>query len=718
MAESDKRTKELENEISRLKADLERSREHERYVEDAQRAVSFMMEDLNESYGKLEQAKKEWEATFDAISDPIFIHDKRFRIIRANKAYAKEAGIPFTEIMGRPYYEVFPRMDGPFACCINAIESQETREEEVRVPSADRTYRLKLYPVRTADKKYLYSIHVMEDVTEEKEAAEKLKNEMDITTHLLMIAEATSQTTDIDILMEQVVRCSCRIMGSDACLSYLWDKDARVFRPGKAHGLAKGMIPVFMTETLGKKVDIVKKALEKREPVVEKISGQWPVASDQENLTTDHRPPNTVFPWLPGINTMVAIPLFGKKNGLGIVMGIFREICPIFTERDKKIFQGISHQVSTALEEARLYKEAIDRSMELSHKIETIQAMQDIDRTILSTLKPGEILETATRMIGNVIPCDRATIALVDRERQGFTYSAGFGASFLQKNTLVPFKDTSVTEVIETGRPQYVANLAEVKGLLPLEERFLKDGFLSHIRIPLMAKGEIVGVLTVGAKRVSAYTPENLSTIEKMASQIGVALENARLVSDLEELFLGTVKSLAAAIDAKSPWTAGHSTRVTRYALDIAGELGLSEKELKDLELAGLLHDVGKIGTYEYILDKPDKLTDDEIRIMRQHPGKGAEILSPIRQLRDVVPSIRSHHEFYDGTGYPDGLKGEAIPLFARILTVADTADAMGADRPYRKGRGMDAIVAELKRCSGSQFDPRVVEAFLKTINH
>jgi len=239
-------------------------------------------------------------------------------------------------------------------------------------------------------------------------------------------------------------------------------------------------------------------------------------------------------------------------------------------------------------------------------------------------------------------------------------------------------------------------------------------GCLSHIRVPLVAKGEIIGLLSVGAKRPSAYSSDALILLEKFAAQAGVAIEHARLVKDLEELFLGTVKSLSSAIDAKSPWTAGHSDRVTKYALEIGRGMEFSQKELKDLELAGLLHDIGKIGTYESILDKPGKLNDEEMEIMKQHPIRGAEILSPIRQLKGIIPSIKYHQEFYDGKGYPEGLKGEDIPLFARILAVADTVDAMSADRPYRKGKSKVSIVAELKRCSGTQFDSKVVDVFLK----
>src|SRR3989337_2262627 len=214
------------------------------------------------------------------------------------------------------------------------------------------------------------------------------------------------------------------------------------------------------------------------------------------------------------------IPLIGKTDCLGLIIGIFKSPKE-FTERDKKLMQGISHQVSTAIEEARLYKETVNKSMELSHKIETIQVMHEIDRSILSTLEAEEILETVTRLISKLISCDRATIALVDNERQGFIYQAGYGVTFIPKGQLVPFKDTSAAEVVvKEGRINHISNLAEIKGFLPLEEKFLKDGFLSHIRLPLLVKGEVTAVLSVGSKRPSAFTPEELSTLEKIASQI------------------------------------------------------------------------------------------------------------------------------------------------------------------------------------------------------
>ncbi len=186
--------------------------------------------------------------------------------------------------------------------------------------------------------------------------------------------------------------------------------------------------------------------------------------------------------------------------------------------------------------------------------------------------------------------------------------------------------------------------------------------------------------------------------------------------NDLKELFVGITRAFVHALDAKSQWTKGHSERVTMYATQIAEEMGLSKDEMENLRIAALLHDIGKIGTYDYLLDKPERLTSEEFQIVQRHPATAIEILGDIRQLKDILPIIRHHHERFDGKGYPDNLNGEDIPLGARILCVADSFDSMTADRPYRPSPGIGYAKLELKRCSGTQFDSRVVEAFLRVL--
>ena len=185
---------------------------------------------------------------------------------------------------------------------------------------------------------------------------------------------------------------------------------------------------------------------------------------------------------------------------------------------------------------------------------------------------------------------------------------------------------------------------------------------------------------------------------------------------ELKKLHEGLIYSFVNAIDAKSPWTKGHSIRVTNYALAIAKEMGLKDKDIETLRTAALLHDIGKIGTYDIVLDKPEKLTAEEFDLVKMHPAKGEEILIPIKQLQNILPIIRSHHERMDGKGYPDGLKGDEIPLLARIICVADSFDSMTSERPYRPTPGKEYAISELKRYSGTQFDPEAAEAFLRVL--
>jgi putative nucleotidyltransferase with HDIG domain len=183
-----------------------------------------------------------------------------------------------------------------------------------------------------------------------------------------------------------------------------------------------------------------------------------------------------------------------------------------------------------------------------------------------------------------------------------------------------------------------------------------------------------------------------------------------------QELFLETIRTLAAAIDAKDPYTRGHSERVSSYSMAIARHLGLSQDEVFRVRTAAILHDVGKLGIRDGILNKPGVLTEEEFAVMQQHTAIGAQIMEPIRMLKDIIPGIRNHHETWDGTGYPDKLAGETIPLVARIIGVADTFDAMTTNRPYQKAKTLDFVLGKMRSMSGSRFDPKVVDALLAAV--
>jgi putative nucleotidyltransferase with HDIG domain len=193
-----------------------------------------------------------------------------------------------------------------------------------------------------------------------------------------------------------------------------------------------------------------------------------------------------------------------------------------------------------------------------------------------------------------------------------------------------------------------------------------------------------------------------------------LAVELKRQFSELEAFNLGTLAALARAIDAKSPWTAGHSERVTSLAVALATEMGLPADEIDDLSRGGLIHDIGKLATPAGILDKVGPLTDEELRVMQEHTRRGVHILEPIPGYARLLPMVGQHHERWDGTGYPHGLRGEAIARTARVLAVADVCDALRSDRPYRKGMAWPELVQFVRERSGTQFDPAVVKALVR----
>ena len=192
------------------------------------------------------------------------------------------------------------------------------------------------------------------------------------------------------------------------------------------------------------------------------------------------------------------------------------------------------------------------------------------------------------------------------------------------------------------------------------------------------------------------------------------SLKERKLMDSLSTLLREAVRAIVSALEAKDPYTHGHSLRVSEYALLIGEAIKLGKEDLLTLELGALLHDIGKIGTPDHILLKPGHLTKEEFEIMKKHPVQSAEILSHIELLKDVVPIVKYHQERIDGLGYPDGLKGEQIPLLCRIVYIADAFDAMTSDRPYRKALPLQQAYDELVRCSGDQFDPKLVPLFIQ----
>ena len=214
------------------------------------------------------------------------------------------------------------------------------------------------------------------------------------------------------------------------------------------------------------------------------------------------------------------------------------------------------------------------------------------------------------------------------------------------------------------------------------------------------------------------WTPEELLlTVNKTFEANKLALENSKLIADFKDLFSGTISAITDALDEKDEYTCGRSKRVCYYAIAIAKEMNLPDIELSKIEVASLLHDIGMIGVPEHILNKSEKLTDEEYKVIQKHVEYGLNILGSIKQLNTVVNIIKYHHERYDGSGYPNGIKGEEIPIGARIIGLADTFDALISNRVYRNSLPLEKAISIIEEQAGKQLDYNVVQAFLKVVN-
>ncbi len=236
---------------------------------------------------------------------------------------------------------------------------------------------------------------------------------------------------------------------------------------------------------------------------------------------------------------------------------------------------------------------------------------------------------------------------------------------------------------------------------------------VSMLVSPLIGKKTEIGALIIVQRPSKEFFANEIKLINTLTGQAGLFIENTLIYSEFEELLTGSINCLIKALEASSSWTAGHTERVVHYAMAIGRELNLSRAELERLKIAALLHDIGKIGVPDYILNKPGKLDEEESIIVKGHTMKAEEILHPLRPCGDIIQGIKYHHERWDGKGFY-GIGGEKIPFIARIIAVADAFDAMTTDRPYRKRLSFQEAASEIERSSGTQFDPLVVDGFLR----
>lgn len=357
----------------------------------------------------------------------------------------------------------------------------------------------------------------------------------------------------------------------------------------------------------------------------------------------------------------------------------------------------------------------LDKSKRNEERAKRLALLSQLSQVLNSTLDPKEIrrrtMEAATRLM----KAEVGSLLLVHEENRRLYFEVALGEREEDLKTIsLNFGEGIAGWVAQHGKPLIVNSPGKDPRFFKGVDERTEFKTRNIICVPVRVKEKTIGVLeAVNKKGKGRFNKEDLFLLISLADQVAIALDNSRLYQELEEMFFQTAKSLADAIEKRDPHTGGHTQRVTLYSQATAKYLPLTPLEKKWVKITSVLHDIGKIGIEDYILKKPKPLSPREFEIIKRHSIMGAEIIQHIRQLREIIPGVKYHHEQVDGKGYPDGLRGKDIPILAKIIAVADTYDAMTTDRPYRKAMDKKIAIEELKRCSGTQLDGEVVEAFI-----
>jgi putative nucleotidyltransferase with HDIG domain len=374
-----------------------------------------------------------------------------------------------------------------------------------------------------------------------------------------------------------------------------------------------------------------------------------------------------------------------------------------FDQRDLELFGAFADQAAVAIHNAKLFSDLEKANERLKNNITEVSRL-------------NKELETYAAQIGE------ANIALEAQIRQLTTlHEAGqtITASLNLDDTLSAILRMT-QEIVESSSGAIRLLDEETKELkIRAKAGIVHEGSGPYFKydLPLKIGQKTIGVFELIHTATQEMDEGDKQMLETLASQAAIAIENARLFEDTQRIYYETLKSLAKALEARDDYTRGHSERVADFSLAVAKELNLPDEECNIIYNSALLHDIGKIGVRDEVLLKPRRLTESEMEIIRKHPTYGKAILGPLKFLGEVSELVKYHHERWDGSGYPTGLKREDIPLASRIIGVADAYDAMTSTRPYRKALSHEQAIAEITKQNDVQFDPKIVEAFLKIIN-
>ena len=535
------------------------------------------------------------------------------------------------------------------------------------------------------------------DITERKRAEASLARQTAELERLYRASESLlfSSTYNLESLAKTIVEVVLRVFGQDNCSVFLVSKDSnRINRVAVA----------------GPYADQVKKAA-----LISDGPGQVPQAirSGQVINTVDVQASSVYVPSWEDARAELTIPLKVGDQVIGALDVQSAEL-GAFTAEDERLMLVFAERAALALERGQLNEE-------LEHQVQQLTSLRTIDMAISSSVDIKLILGILLDQLIKQLGVDAADALLFDPHLQMFNITAAQGFHNLRDlNTHLRLDDGGASRALRERRIVFIRDLHDAPSEAGRQAAFSREGFVSFVGVPLIAKGQVKGVLEVFQRSPFDLNPQQRAFLEILAGQAAIAIDNTQLFENLqgsnEELMMAydeTIEGWSRAMDLRDKETEGHTRRVTEMTQQLAGSMGFGPEELVHIRRGALLHDIGKIGVPDEILRKPGSLTDEEWLIMRRHPQLAYDMLSPIIYLQPAMNIPYCHHERWDGEGYPRRLKGDQIPLVARIFAVIDVWDALTSPRPYREALSETQARQYIEEQSGQHFDPVVVKNFL-----
>jgi HD-GYP domain-containing protein (c-di-GMP phosphodiesterase class II) len=529
-------------------------------------------------------------------------------------------------------------------------------------------------------------------------------------------ANAIAANNELDALLDQMLDLFVEVAGAQAGTLYLYDSatDALIFKVVKGDPHSQALVGTRFPASRG----IAGAALHAREPIFipdVAADARW---DRRLGELSDLR-----------LVTMYCLPLMLREQPVGVVQVFNLPAGSVDEVEELALLQDLGDRMASEIEKTRLLDQAQRREKRLS-------ALVDIISRLTTTLDRNDLLTRIMNHARDLLEVEATSVWELDNRSDPpvlrLHVATGERGERLREMT-VPIGQGIIGEVVATGDRVLVEDVAnDNRHYKQLDEQ---TGFVTRsiLCVPLRApriqlgqdRGELEASIIGGAqalnKRGGPFSEDDVALFETLASQAATVLQVARLNEDTYKLFMGVIKVVAGAIDAKDPYTQGHSQRVSEFAVAIAEELGLAREQINHVRIGGILHDVGKIGVPDAILKKDGGLSDDEFAEIKKHPAKGYEIMrqEELRWLlREELPALLEHHEREDGSGYPQRLTSERISWIGKIVHVADVFDALTSDRPYHDGRPAELALSMLQAGAGTEFDRACVEALLRARQH